>query len=85
MQAPVAVRVLLAQTLILSYLLPNQQPYFNTLSSILFFYTYLLISVSPFFEINFNVSELLENCSPSGTSPPLWESSLSASPRHRCV
>jgi len=45
----------------------------------------ILSNVSPFFDTNFKVSELLENCSPRGTSPPLWESSPSASPRHRCV
>jgi len=45
----------------------------------------ILSSVSPFLDTNFKVSELLENCSPSGTSPPLCESSLSASPRHRWV
>jgi len=46
---------------------------------------HILSNASPFFATNFRVSELVENCSPRGTSPPPCESWLSASPRHRCV
>jgi len=45
----------------------------------------ILSNVSPFLDTNFKVSELLENCSPRGTSPPLCDSSPSASPRRRWV